>query len=70
MSYFNDIKIKLHLSIGYSQASQSEEEYLSNYWSEDVWNNLSEQEKNEWLNSFCNDWSDNYIEQSVWLEED
>lgn len=65
---FEGIKIKLHLSIGYSGANQNETEYLSEYWTEAEWNNLTKESKDQWLNDFCIEWSNNYIEQSVWLD--
>lgn len=67
---FESIKIKLHLSIGYSGANQSETEYLSEYWTEAEWNNLTKESKDQWLDDFCIEWSNNYIDQSAWLEGD
>lgn len=64
---FEGIKIKLHLSTGYSGANQNETEYLSEYWTEAEWNNLTKESKDQWLDDFCIEWSNNYIEQSAWL---
>lgn len=67
MSDFDKIKIKLSFSCGFT-SKQEDEELLSDYWSEDEWNNLSEKEKDRWLDDFYNDWKSNYEDGAAWLE--
>lgn len=67
MSNFDKIKIKLSFSCGFI-SKQEDEELLSDYWSEDEWNNLSEKEKDRWLDDFYNDWKSNYEDGAAWLE--
>ena len=67
MSDFDKIKIKLSFSCGFI-SKQEDEELLCDYWSEDEWNNLSEKEKDRWLDDFYNEWKSNYEDGAAWLE--
>ena len=67
MSDFDKIKIKLSFGCGFIY-KQEDKELLSDYWSEDEWNNLSEKEKDRWLDDFYNDWKSNYEDGAAWLE--
>ena len=67
MSDFDKIKIKLSFGCGLIHR-QEDEELLSDYWSEDVWNSLSEKEKDRWLDDFYNEWKSNYEDGAAWLE--
>ena len=67
MSDFNKIKIKLSFGCGFIHM-QEDEELLSDYWSEDEWGNLSEEEKDRWLDDFYNEWKSNYEDGAAWSE--
>ena len=67
MSDFNRIKIKLSFRCGFT-SKQEDEELLSDYWSEDDWNNLSDKEKDHWLDDFYSEWKSNYEDGAAWLE--
>lgn len=45
VSNFEDLKIKFSLSIGYANACQEDSEPLSDYFSEEDWNAMSDGEK-------------------------
>lgn len=68
-SNFNSIKVQLKLSIGYSVANREDEVLLSDYISEDEWNKLNLFEKDEFLeNEILNEWANDFIEKSVWVD--
>ncbi len=62
MSNFENVKIKLNLSIGYSGANQEDEHYLHEYFDEETWNDFSEKEKQDELHEIAKEWADNFIE--------
>lgn len=67
MSDFDKIKIKLSFGCGFIY-KQEDEELLSDHWSEDEWNSLSEKEKDRWLDDFYREWKSNYEDGAAWLE--
>lgn len=69
MSNFNNIKIKLSFGCGFIHR-QEDEEMLSDYWEEDEWNNLSDEEKEKWLDEFWLEWKANYEDGGIHLEGD
>lgn len=70
MSDFQNLKVKMNLSIGFAVANQDEEVYLHEYITEDKWNKLNIFEKEDFLKEeILDDWAGNYIEKSVWIEE-
>lgn len=64
---FNEIMIKLTLGCGFIH-KREDEELLSDYWSEEDWDDLSAIKKEQWLNEFWMDWKCNYESGGVWLE--
>ncbi|WP_151775969.1 DUF7167 family protein [Acinetobacter colistiniresistens] len=69
MSNFNQLKVKMKLSIGLV-GDQEDEVLLSDYISEDEWKKLSFLEKEEYLETeILAEWANGYIEKSVWVEE-
>lgn len=68
MSEFKDLKIKLHVSIGYAGENQEDEHNLSDYFNEDDWNALTDDEKENEIYEIAKEWSNNYIEISGWVE--
>ncbi|WEI17366.1 hypothetical protein PY247_12785 [Acinetobacter proteolyticus] len=69
MSNFNELKVKMKLSIGLV-GDQEDEVLLSDYISEDEWKKLSFFEKEEYLETeILAEWVNGYIEKSVWVEE-
>ncbi|MBC68535.1 hypothetical protein [Acinetobacter sp.] len=67
MTNFNDLKIKLSLSIGYASAKRTDEHSLSDYFEEDEWLSLSETERAKALDEIADEWSYNYIDIGVSL---
>ena len=70
MSEFNQIKIKLKLSIGYPVANREEEVFLNEYISEKEWNKLGLLEKEEFVEKeILREWAYDYIEMSAHIKE-
>ena len=70
MTDFNQIKIKLKLSIGFPVANHEEETFLSEYISEEEWNKLGFFEKDEFIqNEILREWAYDYIEMSAYIED-
>lgn len=67
MSDFDKIKIKLTFGCGYIN-KREDEEFLSDYWSEEDWNGLSDIQKERWLDELWEDWKSNYESGAAWLE--
>ena len=64
---FNELKIKLSFGCGFIYSRQ-DEELLSDYWTEEDWNNTPECEKEKWLDEFYLDWKSNYETGGVYIE--
>ena len=67
MSDFDKIKIKLSFGCGFVH-KQEDERLLSEYWSEDDWNSLSDVQKDLWLDDLWLDWKSNYEAGGAYLE--
>ncbi len=65
---FEEIEIHLYLSIGYTSASRSDVHMLSDYFDEDSWNALSEDQKDKELNEIAQEWMNNYLDLSATLK--
>ena len=61
MQKFEDLKINMNLSIGFVQGRR-ESEPLSNFIGEDEWIELSDEEKEKFIDDCIRDWAFNYIE--------
>ncbi len=69
MSNFNELKVKMKLSIGLV-GEQEDEVLLSDYISKQEWDKLNLFEKEEFLETeILADWANEYIDKSVWVEE-
>lgn len=64
---FEDLVINLSLGCGFAQRME-ESEPLSDYWTEDAWNELSEEEKESWLHEFWLEWKCNYEDGGATVE--
>jgi hypothetical protein len=68
MSNFEDLKIKFSLSIGFHGANRNDEHYLKDYVDEDSWCEMSDSDKEKFIDGMTEDWSCNYIDLSGWVE--
>ncbi|QHJ82829.1 MAG: hypothetical protein [Caudoviricetes sp.] len=69
MRNFNEIKVKLKLSIGYPFAEREDDVLLSDVISENDWNKLNLFEKDDFLkNEILDEWANHYIEISAELD--
>lgn len=70
MNDFNEIKIKLKLTIGFPVANQEEETFLHEHISEDDWNKLGFFEKEKFIeDEILKEWAHDYIEMSSEIVE-
>lgn len=70
MTDFNQIKIKLKLSIGFPVANREEEIFLSEHISEEEWNKLGFFEKEKFIeDEILKEWAYDYIEMSSEIVE-
>ena len=70
MTKFDEIKVKLHLSIGFPVANLEDVVFLHEYISEENWNKLDLSAKQEFLEEeILNEWANDYIEKSVYIDE-
>lgn len=70
MTDFNQIKIKLKLSIGFPVANHEEETFLSEHISEEEWNKLGFFEKEKFIeDEILKEWAYDYIEMSSEIVE-
>ena len=70
MTDFNQIKIKLKLSIGFPVANREEETFLSEHISEEEWNKLGFFEKEKFIeDEILKEWAHDYIEMSSEIVE-
>ena len=70
MSDFNEIKIKLKLTIGFPVANREEETFLHEHISEDEWNKLGFFEKEKFIeDEILKEWAYDYIEMSSEIVE-
>ena len=70
MSDFNEIKIKLKLTIGFPVANREEETFLHEHISEYEWNKLGFFEKEKFIeDEILKEWAYDYIEMSSEIVE-
>lgn len=69
MSDFNQLKVKMKLSIGLT-GNQEDECFLYEHIGENEWNKLNFFEKEAFIETeILDEWANGYIEKSVWVEE-
>lgn len=62
MKKFEDLKIKLNLSIGFVVGNRQDEVFLSDYTDEDEWKSMNIFEQEQFIHEeIAKPWSENYI---------
>lgn len=62
MKKFEELKVKMTLSIGMHNASQKDEFYLGEWIDEESYNSMSEAEREKCIGEMVEDWANNYID--------
>ena len=71
MAKFDELQVKLHLSIGFPVANHSDVVFLHEYIDEEDWNKLSFFAKQEFIEEeILNEWANDYIEKSAYVDGD
>ena len=66
MAKFDELQVKLHLSIGFPVANLDHVVFLHEYIDEEDWNKLSFFAKQEFIEEeILNEWANGYIEKSA-----
>lgn len=70
MKNFEDIKVKLSLSIGYVVGNRKDEVLLSDYISEEEWKEMDLFEKDKFVHEeIAQPWSENFLDLGFEVEE-
>lgn len=68
MKKFEELKVNMNLSIGYSGASRSDNVMLSECIDKETWESMSEAERVKFIDDYVLDWSNDLIDVSGWIE--
>ncbi len=68
MKEFSQLKIKFYMAIGIRNATQRDENMLSDWISEEDWVLMSDVQRSEFLSTCADDWSANYLDLGAGVE--
>lgn len=65
---FKDLTFSWYISIGYGVDHEDTVE-VSDYFTEDVWNEMSDEDKENWLDEYLLTEISNHLDASIWLND-
>lgn len=68
MKKFSELRVKFHMAIGISNATQYDDFPLSDFTTEEEWKSLTQDKRDELICEWANDWSSNYLDLGGYVE--
>ena len=66
---FEDLTFSWYIGIGYSGANHQYTIKVSDHFTEEEWNEMSEKDINEWLNDYLETEVSNHLEANIWIDK-
>lgn len=66
---FEDLTFSWHIGIGYIGDSQKYTIKVSNHFTEEEWNEMSEKDIDEWLDEYLETEISNHLDANIWIDD-
>ena len=66
---FEDLTFSWSIGIGYSGANHKDTVRVSDHFTEEEWNDMSEEDVNQWLDEYLETEISNRLDASIWIDD-
>lgn len=66
---FEDLTFSWGISIGYSVANHKDTVKVSDHFTEEEWNEMSEEDVNQWLDEYLETEISNHLDANIWIDD-
>ena len=66
---FEDLTFSWHIGIGYSGVNHKDTVKVSDYFTEEEWNDMSEKDIDEWLDEYLETEISNHLDANIWIDD-
>lgn len=66
---FDNLTFSWHIGVGYYGANWKETVKVSDHFTEDEWNEMSDKEKEDWLDEYLETEISNRLDANIWLND-
>ena len=66
---FEDLTFSWSIGIGYSGANRKDTVKVSDHFTEEEWNEMSEEDVNQWLDEYLEVEISNHLDANIWIDD-
>ena len=66
---FEDLTFSWSIGIGYSGANHKGTVNVSDHFTEEEWNDMSEEDVNQWLDEYLETEISNHLDANIWIDD-
>lgn len=66
---FEDLTFSWSISIGYEVAKHKDTVKVSDHFTEEEWNDMSEEDVNQWLDDYLETEISNHLDANIWIDD-
>ena len=66
---FEDLTFSWSIGIGYSGANYKDTVKVSDYFTEEEWSEMSEEDINQWLDEYLETEISNHLDANIWIDD-
>lgn len=66
---FEDLTFSWHIGIGYSGANRKDTVKVSDHFTEEEWNEMSEEDIDKWLAEYLETEISNHLDANIWIDD-
>ena len=66
---FEDLTFSWHVGIGYSGTNLKDTVKVSDYFTEEEWNEMSEEDVDKWLEAYLETEISNHLDANIWIDD-
>lgn len=66
---FEDLTFSYHIGLGYVGAKRKDTVRVSDYFTEEEWDEMSEEDINKWLDDYLETEISNHLDANIWIDD-
>ena len=66
---FEDLTFSWHIGIGYSGANHKDTVKVSDHFTEEEWDEMSEKDISDWLDEYLETEISNHLDANIWIDD-
>lgn len=66
---FRDLTFSWNIGIGYSGCNHRNTVKVSDHFTEEEWNDMSEEDVNQWLDDYLETEISNHLDANIWIDD-